>query len=369
MRKCISSLILCAVLVATSACSGQNKQAQTKTKYTNNKSKITVYMPKGQYIDNKYFENKDIAINYLPDVDGDFKQKDIDKIAGSIDKNVKVLIISSKNKGLVSVFDKVKEKLPGVVTIAADMEESREEDSTNLRKDTNIEVAMNLDDSNKSKNIAALSAQMNAKTFVYIYNKDSNDPDQYLDLNEARDYCLGASLKFVEVPISNKDLDSSKIHEITDKLVKENGRDVAIYSSEKRLAPKILKDALRLGYIVPDINSDQDSLILANELGLTKDINNLEREKFDKKVSSILKKKKMAGRIAGISESRQGITTEIAIETAMYMYEKSFALEECYEDTSIRDRANQQLGLLVEPEYSGSAYGYIRTISLSPRVY
>ena len=79
MKKCVPSLILCSILALTSACSSGNKQDQTNAKYTNKKSKITVYMPKGQYIDNKYFNNNDIAINYLPPVKGDFEQKEIDK--------------------------------------------------------------------------------------------------------------------------------------------------------------------------------------------------------------------------------------------------------------------------------------------------
>lgn len=369
MKKCVSSLILCSILALTSACSSGNKQDQTNAKYTNKKSKITVYMPKGQYIDNKYFNNKDIVINYLPPVKGAFEQKEIDKIANSIDKNVKVLIISSKNKGLISVFDKVKKKLPGIITIAADMQESREDDSRNLRKDTNIEVAMNIDENRKARNIATLSSQMGANTFAYIYNKDSNDPEQYLDLSEAREYCNQSSIKFVEVPMSINDVKSGKIHEVTDKLVKENGKEIAVYTSEVKLTGDILKDSLKLGYIVPNINSDQDSLILAKELGLEKEMHSLKRKDFDEKVSSVLEKKNMKGRIAGLSESRLGITTEIAIETALYMYDKSFALEECYEDSSIRDRANQELGLLVEPQYSGSAYGYVRSIYLSPRIY
>ena len=369
MKKCVSSLILCSILALTSACSSGNKQDQTNEKYTNKKSKITVYMPKGQYIDNKYFNNKDIVINYLPPVKGDFEQKEIDKIANSIDKNVKVLIISSKNKGLISVFDKVKKKLPGIITIAADMQESREDDSRNLRKDTNIEVAMNIDENRKARNIATLSSQMGANTFAYIYNKDSNDPEQYLDLSEAREYCNQSSIKFVEVPMSINDVKSGKIHEVTDKLVKENGKEIAVYTSEVKLTGDILKDSLKLGYIVPNINSDQDSLILAKELGLEKEMHSLKRKDFDEKVSSVLEKKNMKGRIAGLSESRLGITTEIAIETALYMYDKSFELEECYEDSSIRDRANQELGLLVEPQYSGSSYGYVRSIYLSPRIY
>src|SRR3712207_749133 len=302
MRKFIASLTLCLLLVMT-GCSGSNKQSQTNIQYTNEKAKITVYMPEGQYIDNKYFKNKDIAINYLPPTDGNYSQKEVDKIANSIDKNVKVLIISSKNKGLIGVFDKVKQKLPGVVTIAADMQESRENDSRNLRKDINVEVALKIDESRSGKSVANLAAMMSAKSFAYIYNKDSNNPEQYLDISEVRSFCIANSLKFIEIPMTKGDINSDKIHELTDKLAKENGKDLAVYTTEQELSDDILSDSLRLGYIVPDINSAQDSLILARELNLEDELKNLSRMDFDKKVNSELKKLKMDGRIR--SEERR----------------------------------------------------------------
>ena len=77
----------------------------------------------------------------------------------------------------------------------------------------------------------------------------------------------------------------------------------------------------------------------------------------------------MDGKIAGISEGVDSVPAELTIEIAKYMYERNYMIEECYTDDSVKDRANRMLDLSILPEYIGASSGYIKNLSISPRVY
>ena len=108
---------------------------------------------------------------------------------------------------------------------------------------------------------------------------------------------------------------------------------------------------------------------MANKLGLKSMDQYKSREDFVKAVSYQLAKRGLKSKLAGISESRRALTTELVIEVANYMYEKNFTLEECYTNISLLNRANTNLNLGLNFDSLGIAYGYFRELSFLTRIY
>ena len=143
----------------------------------------------------------------------------------------------------------------------------------------------------------------------------------------------------------------------------------AIYSADRLYSDFCLDNLIKNKFILPNINSLNDGDLLAKKL----DIKTMEkfksREDFDKAVSKVLASRGLSNKLAGISESRNAVTSEIVIEVANYMYEKNFNLEECYTNISLLNRANTNLNLSLNFDSFGIAYGYFRELSFLSRIY
>gem|GEM_PF-112090 len=143
----------------------------------------------------------------------------------------------------------------------------------------------------------------------------------------------------------------------------------AIYSADRLYSDFCLDNLIKNKFILPNINSLNDGDLLAKKL----DIKTMEkfksREDFDKAVSKVLASRGLSNKLAGISESRNAVTSEIVIEVANYMYEKNFNLEECYTNISLLNRANTNLNLGLNFDSFGIAYGYFRELSFLSRIY
>lgn len=355
------------VLVSLGACT-KNDRASSSDKesledITNNKSEITIYLPEGQQLDKKYIENKKIAVNFLPKIEGKYTEKQADMIANNIDKHVKVLIISSSNNGLSSVFEKVKDKLPGVITISCDMEEFNNHSLDDLLKNSNIDVGLSVSNTNNLLIGVKNSILMNAKKFAYIYNP--NDID-ITDLEKAKEYCKENKMIFDEIKVDKK-IDDKYFNEIVGKI--SNIENTAVYSSIEDASTLLLKNFSKYKYIIPSLNSGNDGNIFSQEFALEKEYASLEREEFEAIVSKKLEEEGLTGKLGMIIEAKKSVPIEISIEIAKYMYENNFMIEECYRDVSLVARGNRNLNLSITPQKIGNSAGYFRYLNLVPRIY
>lgn len=355
------------VLVSLGACT-KNDRASSSDKesledITNNKSEITIYLPEGQQLDKKYIENKKIAVNFLPKIEGKYTEKQADMIANNIDKHVKVLIISSSNNGLSSVFEKVKDKLPGVITISCDMEEFNNHSLDDLLKNSNIDVGLSVSNTNNLLIGVKNSILMNAKKFAYIYNP--NDID-ITDLEKAKEYCKENNMIFDEIKVDKK-IDDKYFNEIVGKI--SNIENTAVYSSIEDASMLLLKNFSKYKYIIPSLNSGNDGNIFSQEFALEKEYASLEREEFEAIVSKKLEEEGLTGKLGMIIEAKKSVPIEISIEIAKYMYENNFMIEECYRDVSLVARGNRNLNLSITPQKIGNSAGYFRYLNLVPRIY
>ena len=363
-KKIIPLAIITAVFLSGCAFKGNSK---ISSMISNNKAEITVYIPKGTHLDPKYNKDKDVAINYLPNRKDGYTKKDVENIVNNIDKHVKVLIITSEKPGLEPVFKMVKSKLPGVVTVAGDMQEMRDDDLYKISKDQNINVSLKIDRELNGVVSLKMAKMMKAKKFIYLYLP--NNPNYNVDLEKTKLYSKKLGLQFIPVKLNPNDITQDIVDNAILKKIDGDFSTTAVYPSSDKLSPLVLNLCKDKKFIIPNLNSDNDGKLMAKTFGLEKEYLDDSRSVFDKKLDKKLKEYGLDNKIAGISEGKMSIPAEISIETSKYMYEKNYMLEECYEDGSLIERGNRRLDLLIHPEDIFQSNSYSRNLILYPRIY
>lgn len=369
MFKRILSVVLVTVLVILMPGCGKSKTLKSdNNSVTTKKAEITVYLPEGQQIDNKYYDDNQVAINYLPNNKGKFTEKEVNDIANNIDKHVKVLVITTNKTGLEEVFKKVKAKLPGVITVAGDMGEMHNSQLYSMLKNPNLDVAFTVEKSRNGLISGEIAKLMGAEKFIYVEPSHNENDEEISNMEDIRAYCENNGMKFDKISVGEND----SIEKIESAIKKSAGSDIsktAVYPADSGISEKILIGALKDGYMIPNINSGNDGELLAKVLNIKEDYKKLSREKFDDEVSEKLKKYKLNGKIAGITEGIYSIPSELTIEIAKFMYEKNYMIEECYRDVSVIARGNRNLKLSILPKDIGTSVGYARNLVVTPRIY
>ncbi len=368
IKKIFSIALIMAFVILLPACKQEKSLKSDNNKVTNKKAEITVYLPEGQQLDNKYYKDEQVAINYLPNNKSEFTEKEVNDIANNIDKHVKVLVISTEKTGLEGVFKKVKEKLPGVITVAGDIGEMHNNELYTVLKNPNLDVAFTVEKNKIGLESAQIAKLMGASRFIYLSKIKSDNREINQDMQSVKEYCDNNGMKFENIVVNNDapytDI-ISKIKKVADKQIDKT----AVFPSEKSLSKDVLEGALKEGYMVANINSENDGELLAEVLNMSDDYKKLSREKFDSKVSEKLKQYNLNGKIAGISEGIDSIPSELTIEIAKFMYEKNYMIEECYRDVSVIARGNRNLKLSILPKDIGLSLGYSRNLLVTPRIY
>lgn len=369
-----------AVMCIAMMCSGcikkdDKKNFETKKEYKvnsdkatvdNKKSVITVYLPQGVELDKKYYNDKDVAINYLPNNIEKFSEREVDDIVNNIDRYVKLLVISTDKPGLDGVFKKVKDKLPGTVTVAANMQEMNSYNAYEILSNPDINNAFVTEKYLKGVTSVKMAKLMGVKSFVYLYTKSYPNVDE--DIKKSSAYAQSINMTFKAVEINTGVGMNDNIKKVVEDNVKAIS-EIAIYPSNPELSKDVLDLCLKYKFIIPNLNSGKDGKILAEKLDLTKEYDSMDREAFDEAVVNKLNKLGLSRKIAGITEGELGIPAELSIEISKYMYEKNLKLEESYRDDSLIDRGNRKLNLMIEPQNKHQANSYFRTLVVYPRIY
>nr|WP_308550964.1 DUF3798 domain-containing protein [uncultured Peptostreptococcus sp.] len=366
LKKLMMPCLALVMVVSLTACKKGENAKKDNLDMTSNKAGITVYMDKGAKIDPKYLASGKLAINYLPNIKGDFEKKHIDKIVNSIDKNVKVLLISTNKKGLEPVFKGVKNKLPGVITIADGIGELSSEDKHMVIKDKNIDIGF-LESMYSGRESVITAKEMSADNFIYIISKEKASTRGFIeDINKAR---LAAEKYNMKFSVEEVGEDYGDLQKKLDAMDEQTKSTTAIYPSEEKYSEFCLDNVIKSRFILPNINSENDGELLAKKLASDSMEKFKNREDFDKEISKKLASKGLKNKVAGISESRKAVVTELVAEVANYMYEKNFTLEECYSNSTILNRANTDLNLGLNFDSMGISYGYFRKLTFLTRIY
>lgn len=368
IKKLFSIVMIVALVILLPACGKEKSLKSDNNKVTTKKAEIMVYLPEGQQLDNKYYNDKEVAINYLPNNKGTFTEKEVNDIVNNIDKHVKVLVITTEKTGLEGVFKKVKDKLPGVITVAGDIGEMHNDELYSILKNPKLDVAFTVENNKKGVESAKIAKLMGAEQYIYLSRTKSINPEVNEDMQEVKEYCNNNGMKFENISVDEKAPYSDIISKVK-KTAAEAIKKTAVFPSDKSLSKDVLEGALSEGYMVPDINSENDGRLLSEVLNMTKDYKKLPREEFDSKVSQKLKEYNLNGKIAGISEGIYSIPSELTIEIAKFMYEKNYMIEECYRDVSVIARGNRNLKLSILPKDIGLSLGYARNLLVTPRIY
>nr|WP_314277802.1 DUF3798 domain-containing protein [uncultured Peptostreptococcus sp.] len=366
LKKIIISSLMLVFIVGFTGCYKNDKAHKKTVGIVGKRAEITIYIDKGSKLDPKYLKDDKIAINYLPDNKNKFDKDDINAIVNNVDKNVKVLLISTKRTGLGPAFKGIKKKIPGIITVADEMGELEGINKYILFKDKNIDIGL-FRPSNSGEESVILAKEMSADNFIYIVSKEDYLSRNYTeDINLARQtaekYGLKFSLELVEASLDNIKAKFNKMDEKT-------RSKTAIYSSHPKYSEFCLENALNNKFILPNINSSGDGDLIARKLSIKKLEQFESREDFDNSISRELNKRGIKHRIAGVSESRSSLSSELVIEVAKYMYEKKFNFEECYTDISLLNRSNSKLDIGLKINSIGQAYGYFRELRFLTRIY
>lgn len=253
-----------------------------------------------------------------------------------------------------------------MVTVANGIGELSSIDRYMVAKDKNIDIGL-IESRYSGRESLITAKEMSAKNFIYLVSKDNATSKKIIeDINRARLVAEKYQVNFTVEEVGDKLEDLQKKLDAMDENTKSS---TAIYPSDEMYSDFCLDNLIKNKFIVPNINSSNDGDLVANKLGLKSMDQYKSREDFDKTVSYQLAKRGLKSKLAGISESRRALTTELVIEVANYMYEKNFTLEECYTNISLLNRANTNLNLGLNFDSLGIAYGYFRELSFLTRIY
>lgn len=414
MQRKFYAIAISALMAASMVGCGKNDEKKVSTASFKN-SEITIITDRKNSLDRKYVEDPEIAINYIPSKKK-YTEEDATKIAGSVDKHTKVLVIDVEGSGLLKVFDQVKSKLPGVITVGNNIGEFDNDGYVDILKNSNVNSALKVDEVS-GMDIAKSSITMGAKILIVV-----NGDNEFV--NDAKEFSLSNGIKnFYSVDVSK----NSSLNAIEKAISEKAGgeKDVALYSSDDNISAKLFEIALKNKYIIPDLDTENDGEIVQGILGSklksisvsipkrtseiisseklangdkrensdsdekeevganedqgeskkSEDVNSPDdksapdRAVFDKKFEKYLSSIGMSGRIGMVYEGKKEVPTESIIAVAKFMYENSYMIEECYRDVSLIDRGNRQLDLSIEPVYLDNSIGYVRALNILPRVY
>lgn len=338
-------------------------------------AEITVITDRNTGFDKRYMDDSKISFNYV-EKKKKYNKSDISKISSFVDKHTKVLIIDVSGDGLLDVFDLVKKNLPGVITVANNVSEFKNNRLVDILKNRNVNSAL-LTNKIKGQDFARNAIKMGAKSIVLINNSDEEF------FREADNYAKNNGINYVFNISVNKNATPKEISEaLKSEVLKIEGMDksndngdkneinpkgdIALYTPDDNLAGDVVITAIENGYIVPDMDTENDGETLQKVLP---NLDYTDRDSFEKSFKSYLKSKEMNGRIGLVYEGKKNVPTEAIISIAKYMYENSYMVEECYRDVSLIDRGNRNLNLSINPVYIDNSIGYVRSIDISPRVY
>ncbi|MBF0102079.1 MAG: DUF3798 domain-containing protein [Desulfobacterales bacterium] len=268
----------------------------------------------------------------LPDNFSKEQETGITQIASlAFDKDVKAIVISCGNSGILPAIQKVKDKRPDMIVITAPIWD----DPDMMAKYVNL--ALDTDWVRRGESIPLKAKKMGAKTFIH-YSFPSHIAKEVISKRKdmMKQTCENQQMQFVEVLTpdpqagSNRQVMLQFLQEDIPRQIAKFGKDTAVFGTNCPMQDVIIAKAMELGFIMPEQCCPTPLQGFPAALGL--EIKPEESTHFDM-INKMIKDKVKAGNMTG-RLSTWPISVSIFLPTFGFEVAKA-AIEKKMEVTNI----------------------------------
>lgn len=297
-------------------------------------------------------------------------EETINKLAK--DKDIKAVVFSSREKGMLTYANKLKEARKDMVVLGADLNATEKELADNL------DLSYISDTTLDGKNTVQLAKEMGAKAFILYYSdKDLKDkPSLYKKISEIESECVEQDLALEKVKVqdinSKEDEYSVKkfISEDINKEIYKYGEDINLYGTNYTMDDVILRRAIKNTLAVAETSDG----CMVNQMGdfyrvFRKTLDNGNYRGFTKYISDGSLKYEMNGRLGGIIMPNRMFTIYAAADTAIAIIENEMDVKKAYNSYFIEKSIYEKEGLTAAFNASEEGYPNVKIVSIDQVIY
>ena len=297
-------------------------------------------------------------------------EETINKLAK--DKDIKAVVFSSREKGMLTYANKLKEARKDMVVLGADLNATEKELADNL------DLSYISDTTLDGKNTVQLAKEMGAKAFILYYSdKDLKDkPNLSKKISEIESECVEQDLALEKVKVqdinSKEDEYSVKkfISEDINKEIYKYGEDINLYGTNYTMDDVILRRAIKNTLAVAETSDG----CMVNQMGdfyrvFRKTLDNGNYIGFTKYISDGSLKYEMNGRLGGIIMPNRMFTIYAAADTAIAIIENEMDVKKAYNSYFIEKSIYEKEGLTAAFNASEEGYPNVKIVSIDQVIY
>lgn len=297
-------------------------------------------------------------------------EETINKLAK--DKDIKAVVFSSREKGMLTYANKLKEARKDMVVLGADLNATEKELADNL------DLSYISDTTLDGKNTVQLAKEMGAKAFILYYSdKDLKDkPSLSKKISEIESECVEQDLALEKVKVqdinSKEDEYSVKkfISEDINKEIYKYGEDINLYGTNYTMDDVILRRAIKNTLAVAETSDG----CMVNQMGdfyrvFRKTLDNGNYRGFTKYISDGSLKYEMNGRLGGIIMPNRMFTIYAAADTAIAIIENEMDVKKAYNSYFIEKSIYEKEGLTAAFNASEEGYPNVKIVSIDQVIY
>ena len=297
-------------------------------------------------------------------------EETINKLAK--DKDIKAVVFSSREKGMLTYANKLKEARKDMVVLGADLNATEKELADNL------DLSYISDTTLDGKNTVQLAKEMGAKAFILYYSdKDLKEkPNLSKKISEIESECVEQDLVLEKVKVqdinSKEDEYSVKkfISEDINKEIYKYGEDINLYGTNYTMDDVILRRAIKNTLAV----AETSDACMVNQMGdfyrvFRKTLDNGNYRGFTKYISDGSLKYEMNGRLGGIIMPNRMFTIYAAADTAIAIIENEMDVKKAYNSYFIEKSIYEKEGLTAAFNASEEGYPNVKIVSIDQVIY
>ena len=297
-------------------------------------------------------------------------EETINKLAK--DKDIKAVVFSSREKGMLTYANKLKEARKDMVVLGADLNATEKELADNL------DLSYISDTTLDGKNTVQLAKEMGAKAFILYYSdKDLKEkPNLSKKISEIESECVEQDLALEKVKVqdinSKEDEYSVKkfISEDINKEIYKYGEDINLYGTNYTMDDVILRRAIKNTLAVAETSDG----CMVNQMGdfyrvFRKTLDNGNYRGFTKYISDGSLKYEMNGRLGGIIMPNRMFTIYAAADTAIAIIENEMDVKKAYNSYFIEKSIYEKEGLTAAFNASEEGYPNVKIVSIDQVIY
>lgn len=288
------------------------------------------------------------------------------------DKDIKAVVFSSREKGMLTYANKLKEARKDMVVLGADLNATEKELADNL------DLSYISDTTLDGKNTVQLAKEMGAKAFILYYSdKDLKDkPNLSKKISEIESECVEQDLVLEKVKV--QDINSKEdeyrvkkfISEDINKEIYKYGEDINLYGTNYTMDDVILRRAIKNTLAVAETSDG----CMVNQMGdfyrvFRKTLDNGNYIGFTKYISDGSLKYEMNGRLGGIIMPNRMFTIYAAADTAIAIIENEMDVKKAYNSYFIEKSIYEKEGLTAAFNASEEGYPNVKIVSIDQVIY